>query len=134
MAHAVDRAQIDPVRPAAQQFLRHQVHRIVALRGHHLGQGGFIFAASRNFQKIAALSPHDSKLNAAGIQRYLTDRAALHEAAQQATAGAATPEEKLRKLYARAQQVRNLTFEPRKPEQEERELRDNRSSIDVPSR
>jgi hypothetical protein len=72
-----------------------------------------------------------ARLLGESIEDFLTDRAALHEAAQQAAAGAATPEEKLRKLYARAQQVRNLTFEPHKPEQEERELRDNRSSIDV---
>jgi len=65
------------------------------------------------------------------VEDFLTDRSAIHDAAAQAIVGATTPEEKLRKLYARAQQVRNLTFEPEKTEQEERELRENKSSIDV---
>jgi len=72
-----------------------------------------------------------SKSFTTDIEDFLTDRAALHQAAEQAMAGANTPDEKLRKLYARAQQVRNLSFEPEKTEQEERELRENKSSIDV---
>ncbi len=65
------------------------------------------------------------------VEGFLNERGGVKEAALQAIAGATTPEEKLRKLYARAQQVRNLTFEPQKTEQEERELRDNKSAIDV---
>ena len=55
LAHAVDRAEINPVRTAAQELLRHQIYRIVALRRHHLRQRGFILAAPRDFEKIAAL-------------------------------------------------------------------------------
>jgi hypothetical protein len=48
-------------------------------------------------------------------------------------AGADTPEAKLRKIYARVQQVRNLSFEKDKTEQEEKRenLRDNKSAEDV---
>lgn len=72
-----------------------------------------------------------AKLYGEEVEGFLNERGGVREAAQQAVAGANTPEEKLRKLYARAQQVRNLTFEPEKTEQEERQLRDNKSAIDV---
>ena len=65
------------------------------------------------------------------IEDFIGDRAAIRAAAEQATAGVSVPEARLRKLYARAQQVRNLSFEPQKTEQEERELRENRSAVDV---
>ena len=59
---------------APQQFLRHQIDRVVALRRHHLWQGGFIFAAARNLKKIPALRRCDPELNAAGMYRDLADR------------------------------------------------------------
>ena len=65
------------------------------------------------------------------IEGFLGERGAIREAAEQAVAGASLPEERLRKLYARAQQIRNLSFEPEKTEQEERELRENKSAVDV---
>jgi len=80
---------------------------------------------AEEFWKAAAKSYGES------VEGFLNERGGVKEAALQAIAGANTPEEKLRKLYARAQQVRNLTFEPEKTEQEERELRDNKSAIDV---
>ncbi|PYQ53047.1 MAG: hypothetical protein DMF59_02860 [Acidobacteria bacterium] len=59
------------------------------------------------------------------------DVAPIHEAAQQAIALATTPEEKLRKLYAVAQRIRNLDYESDKTEAEEKRLRENRSAQDV---
>jgi hypothetical protein len=44
---------------------------------------------------------------------------------------AASPKEKLLRLYARAQGVRNLSFEARKTEQELKKLRDNKKAEDV---
>ncbi|HEV2722012.1 MAG TPA: DUF3857 domain-containing protein [Thermoanaerobaculia bacterium] len=72
-----------------------------------------------------------AKSYAESIEDFLNEHGGVREAAQAAVAGANTPEEKLRKLYARAQQIRNLTFEPEKTAQEERELRENKSAIDV---
>jgi hypothetical protein len=75
----------------------------------------------------------EAKSYGESVERFIgnTNRAAIRTAAEQATAGTVLPEERLRKLYARAQQIRNLTFEPQKTEQEEREIRDNKSAEDV---
>jgi transglutaminase-like putative cysteine protease len=59
------------------------------------------------------------------------DPTPIHNAAAEAVAGAATSEEKLRKLYAVTQKVRNLAYESDKTEAEERKLRDNKSAQDV---
>src|SRR5207237_2612442 len=77
LAHAIYRAEIHPVRSAAQQLLGHQIDRVVALGRHHLRQRAFILAAPRNLKKIAALRRCDPELNAAGIYRDLADRTAF---------------------------------------------------------
>lgn len=59
------------------------------------------------------------------------DRPAVRMAAEAAMAGAKSPAEKLLKLYLRAQQIRNLSYENDKTEAESRKLRDNRSVEDV---
>jgi transglutaminase-like putative cysteine protease len=61
------------------------------------------------------------------IDRFIGDRRGIKEAAAQLTAGATTSEEKLRKLYTRVQEIRNLSYEPDKTEQEEKraKLKDN---------
>jgi hypothetical protein len=51
--------------------------------------------------------------------------------ANDAIAGAATSEAKLRKLYARAQRIRNLTFEDEKTAAEQAGLKENKSADDV---
>jgi len=50
-----------------------------------------------------------------------------------AVGDAATEEEKLKRVYARVQQIRNLSYEPEKTEKEENreKLRDNKSAEDV---
>jgi hypothetical protein len=59
------------------------------------------------------------------------DVAPIHSAAQEAIAGAKTPEEKLRNIYAVTQKIRNLGYEKDKTAAEERRLRENRSAQDV---
>jgi transglutaminase-like putative cysteine protease len=65
------------------------------------------------------------------IEPFIGDSREVREAAAALVAGAATPDEKLRKLYARAQQIRNTSFEPEKSENESRKLRDNHRAQDV---
>jgi hypothetical protein len=65
------------------------------------------------------------------IEPFVGDGREVREAATAAVAGSATPEEKLRKLYARVQQIRNVSFEPEKTNDETRKLRDNHSAQDV---
>jgi hypothetical protein len=65
------------------------------------------------------------------IEPFIGDSREVREAAAALVAGAATPDEKLRKLFARAQQIRNTSFEPEKSENESRKLRDNHRTQDV---
>jgi hypothetical protein len=65
------------------------------------------------------------------VEPFVGDGRAVREAATAAISGASTPEEKLRKLYARVQEVRNLSFEPEKTDAETRKLNDNHSAQDV---
>jgi hypothetical protein len=65
------------------------------------------------------------------VEPFVGDGRAVKEAATSAMGAAATPEEKLRKLYARVQEIRNLSFEPEKTEAETRKLNDNKSAQDV---
>jgi hypothetical protein len=52
------------------------------------------------------------------VESFIGKRKVLEQVAAQAVSANDTPEEKLRKLYARAQQVRNTSFEMEKTEQE----------------
>jgi len=65
------------------------------------------------------------------VEPFVGDGRAVKEAATTAMGTAATQEEKLRKLYARVHEVRNLSFEPEKTEAETRKLNDNNSAQDV---
>jgi len=65
------------------------------------------------------------------IEPFIGNNGEVRTAATTAIGGATTPEEKLRKLYARAQQIRNLSYEPDKTDSEARALRDNNSAVDV---
>src|SRR5205807_6640643 len=58
------------------------------------------------------------------IESFIGDSREVRDAASAAVAAAATTDEKARKLYARAQQIRNLTFEPEKTNAEARSARD----------
>ena len=74
-----------------------------------------------------------------GLKRYMEtedfigSHKEIREAAVQAIAGESDPEKKLRKLYARVQQVRNLSYERPRTEAEEKkeDLKQNNNALDV---
>ena len=59
-----------------------------------------------------------SARHAAVIAVELSDSRLIRRTAEELTAGAANPEEKLRRIYARVQQIRNVTYEPLKTDKE----------------
>jgi len=68
-----------------------------------------------------------------GTEEFIGNHKEIREAAAQAIAGESDPEKKLRKLYARAQQVRNLSFERQRTqaEQKKEDLKQNNNVVDV---
>lgn len=66
-------------------------------------------------------------------EHFIGNRDSIRNAASQAMGNETDPEKKLRKLYARAQQTRNLSFERRRTRQEEKkeELKENENASDV---
>lgn len=69
-------------------------------------------------------------------ERFIGNRKEISQAAAQAIGNETDPEQKLRKLYARAQQVRNLTYERERTEQEQKKekLKLNQNAGDVLAR
>ena len=67
------------------------------------------------------------------VEKFIGNSREVHDAAAQATSGETDPEKKLRRLYARAQQIRNLTFERERTDQEKKEehLKRNSSAQEV---
>jgi hypothetical protein len=61
------------------------------------------------------------------LEKFIGNSREIHDAAQQAIGSETDPEKKLRKLYARAQQIRNLSFERERTEQEFKEEHIKRS-------
>src|SRR6476660_5524615 len=68
-----------------------------------------------------------------GIDYFLGNHKEIVSAAEQAIGNETDSEKKLRKLYARAQEVRNLTYERHRTEKEQKkeELKDNKNVVDV---
>lgn len=68
-----------------------------------------------------------------GVERFIGNHAEARAAATEAIGNEADPEKKLRKLYERAQKIRNLTYErERTAEEQKREnLKDNGSVADI---
>lgn len=68
-----------------------------------------------------------------GDDEWIGKTSALREAAEQAIGGEPDPEKKLRKLYARAQQIRNLSYERERTANEEKRenLKPNENAHDV---
>jgi hypothetical protein len=60
------------------------------------------------------------KLLSQSLEKFISNSEAVRQAAIQAIGNEADPEGKLRKLYARAQQIRNLSFERERTVQEEK--------------
>ncbi|HJX83433.1 MAG TPA: DUF3857 and transglutaminase domain-containing protein [Candidatus Angelobacter sp.] len=67
------------------------------------------------------------------VERFIGNHKEIREAAAEAIGSETDPEKKLRKLYARAQQVRNLTYERERTTEEEKKekLKPNDSVVDV---
>lgn len=70
---------------------------------------------------------------ASGINYFIGSHKEIKEAAEEAVGAETDPEKKLRKLYARAQQIRNLTYERDRTarEQKQEELKDPKNVVDV---
>jgi transglutaminase superfamily protein len=68
------------------------------------------------------------KLISEYLEKFIGNSREIHDAAQQATGSETDPEKKLRKLYARAQQIRNLSFERERNQQERKEEHLKRSA------
>jgi len=67
------------------------------------------------------------------VDKFIGNSREIHDAAMQATSGETDPEKKLRRLYTRAQQIRNLTFERERTDQEKKDehLKRNSSAQEV---
>jgi hypothetical protein len=65
------------------------------------------------------------------IEKFVSHGDAVMSEARTAVAGETTPEGKLRKLYARVQQLRNVSFEDEKTSAEQANLKDNKNADDV---
>ena len=67
------------------------------------------------------------------VEHFIGNRREISQAAAQAIGNETDPEQKLRKLYARAQQIRNLTYERERTEQEQKKekLKLNQNAGDV---
>jgi hypothetical protein len=67
------------------------------------------------------------------VEHFVSVKREIADAATQAIGNATDPEKKLRKLYERAQQVRNLTYERDRTQQEQKKenIRPNQNAVDV---
>jgi len=67
------------------------------------------------------------------VEDYVAPRKGVREAAAEALGNETVPEQRLRRLYARAQQVRNLTYERYRSEAEEKkeQLKENKNAAEV---
>ncbi len=70
------------------------------------------------------------------VDHFIGNRQEIRQAASEAIGSETDPEKKLRKLYARAQQIRNLTYERERSaeEQKKEHLKDNQNAGDVLAR
>lgn len=70
------------------------------------------------------------------IEHYIGNRKEIREAALQAIGGETDPEKKLRKLYDRAQQIRNLSYERTRTQEERKKenIKENESLGDIVKR
>lgn len=84
-------------------------------------------AKAQKFWQAVGLKLYDA------TEAFIGNHKEVREAAEQAIAGETDPEKKLRKLYARVQQIRNLSYErPRtEAEQKKEDLKNNTTSLEV---
>jgi hypothetical protein len=69
-------------------------------------------------------------------EHFIGNHGEIRQAAAEAIGSETDPEKKLRKLYARAQQIRNLSYERERTEQEQKKehIKDNQNAADVLAR
>ncbi|HYL91823.1 MAG TPA: DUF3857 domain-containing protein [Alphaproteobacteria bacterium] len=74
-----------------------------------------------------------SKIWPEAMEKFIGNHREIREKAEQLTAGETDPEKKLRKLYAAVQQIRNLSYERARTEEEMKKetLKPNRNVVDV---
>jgi Transglutaminase-like superfamily/Domain of Unknown Function with PDB structure (DUF3857) len=91
----------------------------------------FLYGAD-NYGYLGSWLPGIQPMSAA-VDAYVAPRKEVREAAAEAVGKETGPEQQLRKLYARAQQVRNLTYERQRSEAEEKkeQLKENKNAADV---
>jgi hypothetical protein len=63
-----------------------------------------------------------------GVEGFVNKRKAMEQAVAQIVAAGDSPEVKLQKIYARVQQIRNTSYEPRKTEQEQKRAKEKDAS------
>ena len=85
-----------------------------------------------NYGYLGSWLPGVAPMSAA-VDAYVAPRKEVRDAAVEAVGNETSPEQKLRRLYARAQQVRNLTFERHRSKTEEKkeQLKENKNAADV---
>ncbi|HZE80131.1 MAG TPA: DUF3857 domain-containing protein [Candidatus Polarisedimenticolia bacterium] len=68
-----------------------------------------------------------------GVDYFLGNHKEIVSAATEAVGNETDPEKKLRKLYARAQEIRNLTYERQRTQKEQKreELKDNKNVVEI---
>jgi hypothetical protein len=81
----------------------------------------FVYKDPENSEKdVGAYWKQFGKRRFRNINDFVNSRRAMEEAVAQIVAVGDTPETKLRKIYGRVQQIRNVSFERQKTEQEEK--------------
>jgi hypothetical protein len=91
------------------------------------------FYGTTDMAGMRAFWTHQARLWSLGADNFIGYHRAIADAAVAAIGGATDPEEKLRKLYARVQEVRNLYWERERSDKEEKKehLKENKSVVDV---
>ena len=109
--------QADAFMPPAEPY----VYRVTFHYGQHS------LAEAQKFWQSTGLTLYTTS------EAFIGNHKEIREAAAQAIGTESDPEKKLRKLYARAQQIRNLTYERTRTEAEQKkeELKTNTSAVDV---
>lgn len=89
--------------------------------------GGQNLAKAEKFWQATGLKLYEF------TEAFIGNHKEVREAAEQAIAGESDPEKKLRKLYARVQQIRNLSYERLRTELEQKkeDLKDNKTAVEV---
>jgi hypothetical protein len=93
----------------------------------------FFYYGGREMSSPEGFWDEWQKLIAAYVEKYIGNSREISDAAAKAIGGETDPEKKLRKLYARAQQIRNTSFERERTSEERKQehLKRNTSTQEV---